>query len=207
MIAIVNYGLGNLASVQNAFKKLGLETILTDKKEELEKATHIVLPGVGAFNDAEKELKQKNLDSILIELANKGKYILGICLGMQLLLTKSFEGGEHFGLNLIKGECRKFQGELKIPQIGWNNIEFDEKSPLFEGIAQNSYFYFVHSYYANLEDKTNELCKTFYGKEYSSGISNGKNVFGLQFHPEKSGDVGLKILRNFGGLKWNYFQQ
>lgn len=199
MIAIIDYGVGNLFSLASSFKALGYETVVTGDAEVIRKADKLVLPGVGAFADAIKKLKDSSLDKVVIEQAQKGKYLLGICLGMQMLFEKSFEYGEHDGLGLIKGQVVSMSDSLdkslKIPHIGWNGLNFKKESPLFKYIKDGDCVYFVHSYYAqNCEQSL--IATTEYGKELTAAVSD-KNIFGCQFHPEKSGNVGLNILKAF----------
>ena len=199
MVAIVDYGVGNLFSLKSSLKSIGVETIVTGNKEDIEKADKIILPGVGAFGDAAQKLRKTGLDEVVISEAQKGKKILGICLGMQLLLEKSYEYGEHKGLGLISGEIRPIQSvipaDLKIPHIGWNALQFKKQSDLFKYIKDGDFVYFVHSFYgADCEE--NVIAVSEYGAELTAAVQN-KNVYGCQFHPEKSGEVGLKILRAF----------
>ena len=201
MIAVIDYGVGNLFSLESSLKSLGLECIVTSDEKEVKAADKIILPGVGAFGDAAKKLAALGLDDILKREAASGKPLLGICLGMQLLFDKSFEYGEHEGLKLIGGEVRpladKISG-LKIPHMGWNSLHFVKKSPLFKYVGEGEYVYFVHSYYAaDCEKHLSATC--FYGADITAAVERD-NVFGVQFHPEKSGDTGLKILKAFGGM-------
>lgn len=204
MIAIVDYGVGNLFSLKSSFAAIGAETVLTPDPEVIKKADKILLPGVGAFGDAAEKLQKTGLGDLIIKEANKGKPLLGICLGMQLLLEKSYEYGEHKGLGLIKGEIRPISDvipkDLKIPHIGWNALDFKgDKSPIFKYVKNGDFVYFVHSYYgANCDD--NVIATTEYGATLTAAVQN-KNVFGCQFHPEKSGTVGLNILRGFCDLE------
>ena len=200
MIAIIDYGVGNLFSLKSSFIEVGAEIVVTGDKEVIKAADKIILPGVGAFGDAAEKLNRSGLSDVLIEEAEKGKPILGICLGMQLLFEKSFEYGEHKGLGLIKGEIRPIKDVipdgLKIPHIGWNALSIKgEKSPIFKYIKDGDFVYFVHSYYgANCDESV--IATSEYGAELTAAVAS-KNVFGCQFHPEKSGDVGLNILRAF----------
>ncbi len=199
MIAIIDYGVGNLFSLASSLKAIGYETIVTGDAEVIKKADKLILPGVGAFGDAVKKLRDTGLDKVVIDEVLKGKKLLGICLGMQMLFEKSFEYGEHNGLGLIKGEVIPMENtipqNLKIPHIGWNALHFKNNSPLFKYINDGDCVYFVHSYYAeNCEDSL--IATTEYGKELTAAVQN-KNVFGCQFHPEKSGNVGLNILKAF----------
>lgn len=199
MIAIVDYGVGNLFSLCSSFKAIGAEVAVTSDPDVIRSADKIILPGVGAFGDAIKKLKDTGLDKIIIEEAKKGKKLMGICLGMQLLFEKSYEYGEHEGLSLLRGNVvpmeNKIPSELKIPHIGWNGLHFCKNHPLFKYIKEEDHVYFVHSYYA--EDCEDSLLATAeYGRELTAAVVND-NVAGMQFHPEKSGNVGLNILRAF----------
>ena len=196
--AIVDYGVGNLKSVTNAMDYLGLSTRITSDPKELELADAILLPGVGAFPDAADKLRAAGLDTVLVAQAEK-KPILGICLGMQLLLDRGEEVRECAGLGLVPGSVRKIETNLKLPHIGWNSLSFPNASPLFAGLEAGSYVYFVHSFCAVAEDPATVIAQTDYGVPVTAAVQKG-NVFGCQFHPEKSGEVGLQILRNFGGL-------
>ena len=201
MIAIIDYGMGNLASVQNAFLKLGYAAHTTNRPEEILAAEKVVLPGVGAFADAIANIRSLGLDRTIYELVARGTPLLGICLGLQLLFTESYENGIHRGLDIIPGRVEKFQlpPQYKVPQIGWNNIEVNPGSRLLAGIPSGSYFYFVHSYYVVPDDESVVAARTKYGIKFVSAIEKG-NLFATQFHPEKSSDLGLKILKNFGEL-------
>ncbi len=200
MIAIVDYGVGNLFSLKSSMEAIGADTVVTGEADVLRKAERIILPGVGAFEDAIAKLKSTGLDLVIKEEAQKGKPIMGICLGMQMLLEKSFEYGEHQGLGLIKGEVRPISEvipkDLKIPHIGWNALNFvGETHPIFKYIKQGDCVYFVHSYYgANCSE--NVIATAEYGANLTAAVAE-KNVCGCQFHPEKSGNVGLSILRAF----------
>lgn len=196
--AIVDYGVGNLKSLANAFAYLGLKTQITSEVAVMEKADSILLPGVGAFPDAADKLHQSGLGQGVMTLA-KGKPILGICLGMQLLFDKSEEGRPTPGLGAIGGTVTRIPTKLKLPHIGWNTLEFARESPLFRGLDPGCSVYFVHSFAANLADGRDLLASTEYGCEVVAAVGRG-NVFGCQFHPEKSGETGLQILRNFGEL-------
>ncbi len=200
MIGIIDYGVGNLFSLRSSFEAIGEEVFVSGNKEELEKADGLILPGVGAFADAIAKLRENGLDEFVKEQAESGKPLMGICLGMQLLFEKSFEYGEHEGLSLLKGQVVPMQGslphELKIPHIGWNALHItNDTCPLFEDLEKDDCVYFVHSYYAeNCRDSL--AATTEYGKELTAAVCKG-NVYGCQFHPEKSGSVGMKILRSF----------
>ncbi len=200
MIAIVDYGVGNLFSLESSFAKIGEKVIVTKDASVIKKAEKIILPGVGAFGDAIKKLKDRGLASVVIEEAKNGKPLLGICLGMQMLFEKSYEYGEYEGLGLIAGSVVGMKGEipesLKIPHIGWNALSFtNKKSELFKYIKNGDFVYFVHSYYATNCDE-NVIAYTEYGKNLCAAVQKD-NIYGCQFHPEKSGDVGLAILRAF----------
>lgn len=200
MIAIVDYGVGNLFSLQSSFRAIGADMIVTNDKNKIKDAEKIILPGVGAFEDAARKLNQAGLGELVINEANSGKPLMGICLGMQLLLEKSFEFGEHKGLGLIPGEIRPISEvipeNLKVPQIGWNSLKIKgEKSPLFKYINDGDFVYFVHSYHGTNCAK-NTIATTDYGAELTAAVAKD-NIFGCQFHPEKSGSVGLGILRAF----------
>ncbi len=200
MVAILDYGVGNLFSLQSSFAAIGAEAVVTGDEEVLKKADRIILPGVGAFEDAASKLRATGLDKVLINEAGSGKPIMGICLGMQMLFDKSFEYGEHKGLGLIKGEIRPISDvipdDLKIPHIGWNALSFGEvKHPIFKYLKDGDFAYFVHSYYgANCDNSV--IATTQYGAKLTAAVANN-NVCGCQFHPEKSGEVGLNILRAF----------
>ena len=200
MIAIVDYGVGNLFSLESSFNAIGQDVKVTSDPRDLREADRVVLPGVGAFEDAAKKLKSSGLAEPLLEEIGTGKPLLGICLGMQLLFTKSYEFGEHEGLNLIPGSVR-YIGEvipagLKIPQIGWNSLQLGTRSEE-AGIIQREgeYVYFVHSYAAFCDERY-ITATTNYGADLTAAVQN-KNIYGVQFHPEKSGNVGLNILREF----------
>ncbi len=203
MIAIVDYGVGNLFSLKSSFAAIGAEVIVTADPEVLKKADGIVLPGVGAFEDAAEKLRNSGLDKTIKELAQNGKKLLGICLGMQLLFEKSYEYGEHDGLGLIKGAVKPIKDvispDLKIPHIGWNALIYKKSSPLFANINEGDCVYFVHSFYAaDCEEAV--VAVSEYGAQLTAAVQH-KNVFGCQFHPEKSGKVGLAILKAFAELK------
>ncbi len=203
MIAIVDYGVGNLFSLKSSLAAIGEQVTVTSDKEELNNADQIILPGVGAFQDAARKLRESGLDKTLIELAGSGKPILGICLGMQLLFEESYEYGVHKGLGLIKGKVKPIKDVIpngyKIPHIGWNPLIFKKETPLFKEIKENDSVYFVHSFYAADCDES-VLATAEYGAELTAAVGR-KNVFGCQFHPEKSGKVGLAILKAFANIK------
>ena len=200
MIAIIDYGVGNLFSLKSSFAFLGKEVTVTSDPAVLAQADRLILPGVGAFEDAARKLRESGLDRVVLEEAAKGKPLLGICLGMQMLFEKSYEYGEHRGLGLIKGSVKPIRpvigDTLKVPHIGWNALSFGaKKNPLFRYINEGDFVYFVHSFYgADCEDSV--IATTEYGAVLTAAVASG-NVFGTQFHPEKSGPVGLAILRAF----------
>ena len=203
MIAIVDYGVGNLFSLKCSLDAIGVEAVVTGDAAVLRNAEKIILPGVGAFGDAARKLQSTGLDTVIKEEAASGKPILGICLGMQLLFEKSYEFGEHQGLGLIPGSVVPMAGfipaELKIPHIGWNALRFQKSSPLFRFIREGDFVYFVHSYFAaHCDDYV--IADIEYGQYLTAAVQN-KNVFGCQFHPEKSGTVGLNILKAFAQLE------
>lgn len=199
MIAIVDYGVGNLFSLSSSLKMIGADSVITSDPAVLRSADKIILPGVGAFEDARRKLAASGLDKIVIEEANRGKAILGICLGMQMLFERSFEYGEHEGLGLIKGSIVGMHGrlpeELMIPHIGWNALKIKKAHPIFKYVKEGDHVYFVHSYYGEDCDEA-LLATTDYGREITAAVALD-NVTGTQFHPEKSGEVGLNILRAF----------
>ena len=196
MIAIVDYGVGNLNSVQNALKSLNILSIISSDVEEISKCRSIIVPGVGAFPDAMKNMKETGIDKIIIQAAKEGKPILGICLGMQLFFEESYEIEKCQGLGLLKGNIIKLEGSIKIPHMGWNSLSFENNSPLLRGIEENQYVYFVHSYYAVNCEEGIINAYSMYEKKIPAIVSKG-NIFGMQFHPEKSGDFGMKLLKNF----------
>ena len=202
MIAVVDYGVGNLFSLKSSLASIGAEAVVSGDEAVIRNADKILLPGVGAFEDAARKLRECGLDKVICDEAAKGKPILGICLGMQMLFEKSFEYGEHKGLGLIKGEVRPIaeviSEGLKIPHIGWNALNFPKnkaKNEIFKYLNEGDFVYFVHSYYgANCEESV--IATSEYGALLTAAVASG-NVYGCQFHPEKSGEVGLKILKAF----------
>ena len=199
MVAIIDYGVGNLFSLRSSFAAIGEDAAVTSDPEVIRNADRVILPGVGAFGDAAEKLRQTGLDRAVREEAGRGKPLLGICLGMQLLFERSLEYGVHEGLSLLKGEihpiAERIPDNLKIPQMGWNALKFVRQSPLLKYTREGEYVYFVHSYSAvNCEDSL--LAVTEYGAELTACVGKG-NVFGCQFHPEKSGETGLKMLKAF----------
>ena len=196
-IAIIDYGFGNITSLVNSIKKIGANYTVTSNPQEINSATKVIFPGVGHANKAMQELKKRSLIEVIKKIQVP---FLGICLGMQLLLSTSEEGNTDC-LNIIKGKVQKFKTKLKVPQIGWNKVRLQFQSKLFQDIPNNSFFYFVHSYYCNLDNKNNSTGSTEYGKSFCSALELD-NFFGVQFHPEKSGETGLKLLQNFWRLTW-----
>lgn len=203
MIAIVDYGVGNLFSLYSSFKKVGADVVVTADKQKLQDADRILLPGVGAFENAIKKLSETGLDHVLEQERQKGKYFMGICLGMQMLFEKSFEYGEHEGLGILKGQVIPMRGyvnkELKIPHIGWNALHFKRDHFLFKDVKEGDFVYFVHSYFAS-NCKDSLVATMEYGEELTAAVAKD-NVLGCQFHPEKSGEVGLNVLRAFCNAK------
>lgn len=202
MIAIIDYGVGNLASVQKAFEFIGREAVITKNRDVILRASHVVLPGVGAFFEAMKRLKASEMDKVAGEVINKNIPLLGICLGMQLLLDMSTEGGvETEGLGVIPGKVDIFPEGLglKIPHMGWNSIDISEQSRLLKGLPKKPYVYFVHSFYCKAQDREDVVAVSHYGIEFDAACEKG-NIFATQFHPEKSGDIGLQILKNFAEI-------
>ena len=202
MITIVDYGMGNLRSVHKALEKVGVKAIITSNPEEVVGASKVVLPGVGAFGECMTNLKKRNLIDAIYEFMESGKPFLGICLGLQLLFTESEEGGVR-GLNIVEGGVKRFDlsdNRLKVPHMGWNQIKVkEENKDILNGIPDGSYFYFVHSYYVKPDGESMVVATTDYGLEFASLIHRD-NIYGVQFHPEKSQELGLKLLKNFGEL-------
>ncbi len=201
MIAIIDYGAGNLHSVKNALDFLGVDNIVTGNKEEILSADKVILPGVGAFGDAMKCLEERGLVETVKAVAENGKPFLGICLGLHLLFEESEESPNVKGLGIFKGKIVKIpdNGNLKIPHMGWNNIRITKDSKILKNIGNEPYVYFVHSYYVEAEDESVVSAYTEYGQRLDIAVEQG-NVFATQFHPEKSGDTGMEILKNFIAL-------
>ncbi len=202
MIAVIDYGVGNLFSLSSSLRAIGAEAVVTGDEQVIRAADKILLPGVGAFEDAMKKLRESGLDKVVIEEARKGKPLMGICLGMQLLFEKSYEFGEFEGLGLLRGAVRPIAdvipADYKIPHIGWNALHFRRESPIFKYLKEEDCVYFVHSFYAaDCDDSV--LATAEYGAELTAAVGKD-NVYGCQFHPEKSGPVGLSILRAFAEL-------
>ncbi len=199
MIAIVDYGVGNLFSLNCSFQKVGAETVLAKDRKTIENADKIILPGVGAFADAAKKLRETGLGEVVKEQVKKGKYVMGVCLGMQLLFDESHEYGKHEGLGILRGEVVPMRGYipegLKIPHIGWNSLHIEQPNFLLKYCKEGDYVYYVHSYYAS-KCKDIVIATSDYGAPLTASVAKD-NVLGCQFHPEKSGEVGLNILRAF----------
>ena len=202
MITIIDYGMGNLRSVQKAFEKVGHQAIVTRDPAQVAAATKVVLPGVGAFEDAITELRRLDLVRPVLETIDSGKPFLGICLGLQLLFDVSYENGEHRGLGVLAGEVVRFElpKEYSIPHMGWNQISIPRRPPILQGIEEGTYFYFVHSYYVVPKDREVIAAEADYPDPFCSMIWRG-NLFATQFHPEKSQAEGLRILENFATLR------
>jgi len=206
MIAIIDYGMGNLRSVQKGFEKIGAEAIVTADPQVVLQAAKVVLPGVGAFRDCMRNLEQAGFVEPILKVIGQGRPFLGICVGMQLLFTDSVEFGLYQGLNVIPGHVLRFPDDmrvadesLKVPQMGWNQLHFKRRPPAFEGIAEGSNVYFVHSYYVKPDHDNVIASTTDYGIEFCSAVWQD-NIVATQFHPEKSQDVGLRILKNFAEM-------
>jgi glutamine amidotransferase len=207
MIALIDYGLGNLRSVEKALQAVGADVHLTDDPEAVRRADRLILPGVGAFGDAAANLRRAGFEQPLLQAAAGNIPLLGICVGMQLFFDGSEEMGRHRGLGLLPGEVVRFPGDmvepdgrpLKVPQIGWNRLEHDGRDPLLHDVPSGSYAYFVHSYYCSPSDPSCAIATTDYGFGYASIVRSG-TLWGIQCHPEKSQHVGLQILRNFAGI-------
>ncbi|AJQ58174.1 imidazole glycerol phosphate synthase subunit HisH [Bacillus thuringiensis] len=198
MIAIIDYGMGNIRSVEQALKYIGAEHIVTSDKEEILRSDGVILPGVGAFPKAMEVLEERDLVCVLKEVCDIGKPLLGICLGMQLLFERSEELKGCSGLGLLPGEIRKLKVSYKIPHMGWNELRKEREFPLWNGLVDGSFVYYVHSYYADCPDEI--VCGVSdYGMQVPGFVAKG-NVFGAQFHPEKSGEIGMQILKNFQGV-------
>ena len=199
MIAILDYGVGNLFSLRSSFAAIGADAVVTADPKTIRAADKLILPGVGAFEDAARKLRESGLDLVLKEEVKKGKPLMGICLGMQLLFEKSYEYGEHEGLGLLKGSVLPFHGRIapsyKIPHIGWNKLSLVKEVPLFKYTNEGDFVYFVHSFFAELSSE-HTAASAEYGISFSAAVAKD-NIYGCQFHPEKSGKVGLDILRGF----------
>lgn len=198
MIAIIDYDAGNIMSVKKAVEFLGMEAVITRDPDILLNADKVILPGVGAFGDAMEKINNYGLNEVIHKIVDKGTPFLGICLGLQLIFDESEESPGVKGLSLLPGKIVRFSGmdELKVPQIGWNSISFPKKSKLFDGIKDDSYVYFVHSYYLKADNREDVAAIAEYGETFDAAVESG-NIFACQFHPEKSSEVGLKIIENF----------
>jgi glutamine amidotransferase len=198
-VAIIDYGVGNLRSVEKAFAAMGCEAVVSGDESVLRKAERLVLPGVGAFGACMRALSERGFDRLVRERAEDGTPLLGVCVGMQLLFEESDEFGSTPGLGLLRGRVKRFNDELVVPHVGWNRISQIRENPLFADVANGSFFYFVHSYYCEPFDEQVIAGETEYGINYASVVAY-KNICGVQFHPEKSQDAGLRLLRNFARL-------
>jgi len=201
MITIIDYGMGNLRSVQKAFERVGHEALVTNDPNRVAEASKVVLPGVGAFEDAMSELKRLDLVSVVHNAIDSGKPFFGICLGLQLLFERSYEHGTHEGLGILPGECVRFElpPEYSVPHMGWNELHFRKRPPVFKGIDEGRHFYFVHSYYVKPADESVIAIETEYHTPFCAAVWRD-NLFATQFHPEKSQQDGLSVLRNFAEL-------
>jgi imidazole glycerol-phosphate synthase subunit HisH len=198
MIVIVDYGMGNLHSVSKALERMGYESVIASDRETILQADAIILPGVGAFGKAMYELTQRDLAAVIKEAARRNKPVLGICLGMQLLFTSSDEHGYHQGLNLLPGHVVRFEGDYRIPHMGWNWLSFKHPHPLFKGLEEG-HVYFAHSYHIQADNPEDVIATTDYHQTVAAVVTRG-NIYGMQFHPEKSGKLGLKLLERFAKL-------
>ncbi|MEW9123587.1 MAG: imidazole glycerol phosphate synthase subunit HisH [Thermotaleaceae bacterium] len=199
MIAIIDYGVGNLKSVYKALNNLGYQAQVVTTNKEIERSHAVILPGVGAFKDAMAQLRSSGLVEGLLKSIEAGKPVLGICLGMQLLYEKSFEDGEWEGLGLLKGEIVRFDNGLKVPHMGWNQLKKNVEDPIGRGLSNEEYVYFVHSYYLKEKEEKEVVYYCEYGVDFPAVVRKD-NIIGMQFHPEKSGKTGIKLLTNFGEL-------
>lgn len=196
MNVIINYQAGNLNNLKNALDYQGIKNKIVTHADEVRQADRILMPGVGAFGPAMASLKTSGMMEVILEKIDEGTPFLGICVGLQLLFSEGHEGGVHEGLGIIKGKVIRFEHELKIPQMGWNQVSYSDENPLFQNISNHSYFYFVHSYFGVPTQSDVILTTTEYGAPFPSAVHT-QNVWGVQFHPEKSQDAGLQLLKNF----------
>ncbi len=201
-IGIIDYGVGNLRSVEKAFSAADCDAVVSSDEKVLRQVDSLVLPGVGAFGACMNALKERGFDLLVRERVSEGVPLLGVCVGMQMLFEGSEEFGWNAGLGFLKGTIKRFPDDLRVPHVGWNSVKIENKHPLFEGIENESFFYFVHSFYCDAGDKNNVVGLTDYGFEFASIVAK-ENVCGVQFHPEKSQTVGLKLLRKFSNLSEN----
>lgn len=199
MIAIIDYGMGNLRSVEKGFQKMGIDVRVVSDPRKIDDAAGVVLPGVGAFRDCMNNLERLSLVEAILRSIEKGKPFLGICLGLQVLFTESEEFGPCRGLDVMPGRVVRFRGGLKVPHMGWNTVKILKEAPIFDGIADGAFFYFVHSYYVIPKQEEVIATTTDYGCTFTSAIWR-ENIFATQFHPEKSQQIGLSVLKNFGDL-------
>ena len=199
MIAIIDYGMGNLRSVQKAFEFLSFAAKIVERPEQLSDATHLVLPGDAAFGDAMRNLRSLGWDVAIAEEIAAEKPFLGICVGLQLMFSESEEMGKHSGLGILPGKCLRFPVAERVPQIGWNRISIKREVPILAGVPEGTFFYFVHSFYVQVNSEENSILKTMYGLKFDSAIQH-KNIYGAQFHPEKSHKFGMKLLKNFSKI-------
>jgi len=199
MIAIIDYGMGNLRSVQKGFERVGYEAEIVSRPEALSNVSGLVLPGVGAFGDAMENLKRAGLVDAIVKSVSDGVPFLGICLGLQLLFAQSDELGAHRGLDILPGRVTRFPEGQRVPQIGWNQIHVCRESPLLDGVPDGAFFYFVHSFYVDAEREVDVIATTDYEIDYCS-VAGKDRFFGVQFHPEKSQDAGLRVLKNFARI-------
>jgi len=202
MIVIIDYGMGNLRSVYNGLNVLGIECKISSSIEDIKAAKALILPGVGAFKDAMDNLCRNSLDKVIKEECAKGKFILGICLGMQMLFNKGYESGESDGLAILDGDVVKMEPreEVKIPHMGWNSLDFNKQDGIIRGLTGDSFVYYVHSFYVKGYNTEDLIASSSYGGIVIPGLVRRGNIIGAQFHPEKSGDIGLRILKNFGEM-------
>ena len=198
-VAIIDYGVGNLRSVENAFKSQGIPAVVSSDEKVLRDAQKLVLPGVGAFAACMDGVRKRGFDQLVCDAAAEGKPILGLCVGLQMLFEEGHEFGVHTGLGLLRGRVVKFDEGLRVPHVGWNQVSFRKLHPIFEGLADDSFFYFVHSYYVEAADSEDVMGMTEYGLRYASVCGKGR-LFGVQFHPEKSQATGLRLLSNFAQI-------
>lgn len=202
MISIIDYGMGNLRSVQKVLEYIGEKAVITNDKDIIMKSSGIIVPGVGAFPDAMENLKNTGMDKVIINAAKENKPLLGICLGMQLFFESSDEGTLNSGLGILKGKVTKIEADVKIPHMGWNSLNIKNMSPILKGTTEGSFVYFVHSYYVSIIDSRSLNAACSYGVQIPAVISSN-NIFGVQFHPEKSGETGINMLRNFAMISKN----